>query len=71
VTAERAFLRAMGGGCHSPVAALAQPVGELLHLRAMSFVSGVRRGEAKRPLAEAVAWGEAAALGEAVAEALR
>lgn len=65
VTAERAFLRAMGGGCHSPVAALARPVGDLLHLQAVSFVNGARRAEGKRPLAEAVA------LGEAVAAALR
>jgi len=65
VTAERAFLRAMGGGCSSPVAALAQPVGDLLHMQAVSFVNGLRRAEAKRPLAEAVA------LGEAMAAALR
>ena len=61
VTAERAFLHALGGGCQSPVAAYAEPMGDNLHLRAVSFVSGVRRAEAKRPLKEAVALGEAMA----------
>jgi hydroxymethylbilane synthase len=37
VTAERAFLRAMGGGCQSPVAAYAKVVRGNLHLRAISF----------------------------------
>ena len=37
VQAERAFLRAMGGGCLSPVAALGQVEGEKLRLRAVSF----------------------------------
>jgi len=59
VTAERAFLAAMGGGCQSPVAAYAQPVGTKLHMRALSFASGpVRRAEASRPLAEAVDLGQ-------------
>jgi hydroxymethylbilane synthase len=65
VTAERAFLRAMGGGCQSPVAAYAQPAGDHLHMRAASFVGAARRAEARRPLKEAVA------LGEALAAALR
>jgi hydroxymethylbilane synthase len=48
VTAERAFLAAMGGGCQSPVAAYAEVQGETLRLRAASFVSGPpRRGEAR------------------------
>jgi porphobilinogen deaminase len=59
VTAERAFLHAMGGGCQSPVAAYAEVVGEKICLRAVSFHHEiVRRGERKRPLAEAVALGE-------------
>jgi hydroxymethylbilane synthase len=55
VTAERAFLRGMGGGCQSPVAALAEIVGDKIHLRAVSFrdATMVKRGEAKRPIAEA------------------
>jgi hydroxymethylbilane synthase len=37
VTAERAFLRAMGGGCLSPVAAHAELIGSQLRIRAVSF----------------------------------
>jgi hydroxymethylbilane synthase len=37
VTAERAFLRAMGGGCLSPVAAHAELKGSALTLRVVSF----------------------------------
>jgi hydroxymethylbilane synthase len=59
VTAERAFLHAMGGGCQSPVAAYAEVVGDKISMRAVSFHHEiVRRGEAKRPLAEAFALGE-------------
>jgi hydroxymethylbilane synthase len=58
VTAERAFLHAMGGGCQSPVAAYAEVVGDKISMRAVSFHhETVRRGEAKRPLAEALALG--------------
>src|SRR5262249_31205612 len=59
VTAERAFLRPMGGGCQSPVAAYAEVVGSQIRLRAVSFRDGaVRRGEARRELQEPVALGE-------------
>jgi porphobilinogen deaminase len=59
VTAERAFLAAMGGGCQSPVAAYAEVLGSQLRLRAASFVSGpVRRAEAKGPLDQAVELGQ-------------
>ena len=37
VVAERAFLRAMGGGCLSPVAAHAEILGDQIRLRAVSF----------------------------------
>ena len=60
-TAERAFLRAMGGGCQSPVAAYAEPADGHLRMRAVSFLGTVRRVEAKRPIGEAVALGEAMA----------
>jgi hydroxymethylbilane synthase len=40
VTAERAFLAAMGGGCQSPVAAYAEVSGDKLHMRALSFTKG-------------------------------
>ncbi len=40
VTAERAFLHAMGGGCLSPVAALATVQREKLRMRAVSFRNG-------------------------------
>ncbi len=48
VTAERAFLAAMGGGCASPVGAYAEVVGEKLSIKAISFADGTaRRAEAK------------------------
>jgi hydroxymethylbilane synthase len=51
VTAERAFLAAMGGGCQSPVAAYAEVLGSHLRLRAAWFSSGpARRAEAKGPI---------------------
>jgi hydroxymethylbilane synthase len=67
VTAERAFLAAMGGGCQSPVAAYAEVIGASLRLRAVSFrdEKQVRRGEAKRPVKEA------AELGRQLAEELK
>jgi len=58
VTAERAFLAAMGGGCQSPVAAYAEVSGEKLHMRALSFTNGpVRHAEGKVSLKEAVELG--------------
>jgi hydroxymethylbilane synthase len=58
-SAERAFLRAMGGGCQSPVAAFAEIIGDKISMRAVSFRDEqVKRGEAKRPVAEAIALGE-------------
>jgi hydroxymethylbilane synthase len=54
VLAERAFLRAMGGGCQIPVGALAELHNGKLSMRAVSFLAQqVRRAEAERPLAEA------------------
>ena len=59
VTAERAFLRAMGGGCQSPVAAYAEIDGSRMEMRAVSFRDGpARYSEGKRPIAEAAALGE-------------
>ncbi|MDD5141539.1 MAG: hydroxymethylbilane synthase [Verrucomicrobiales bacterium] len=59
VTAERAFLRGMGGGCQSPVAAYAEIVGDKVQMRAISFHhEPVRRGEGKRTIAEAALLGE-------------
>jgi hydroxymethylbilane synthase len=58
VTAERAFLAGMGGGCQSPVAAYGQANGENLRLQALSFTNGpVRRAEAKRSLKQAAELG--------------
>jgi hydroxymethylbilane synthase len=48
VTAERAFLAEMGGGCQSPVAALAQVDGEDLVIRALSFAAGPVRSTVQR-----------------------
>ena len=46
VTAERAFLRAMGGGCQLAVAAHAHVADGKLHMRAASFLHGdARHGE--------------------------
>ncbi len=59
VTAERAFLAAMGGGCQSPVGAYAEIIGSNIRLRAVSFRdSTARRAEGKRPVKEAVELGE-------------
>ncbi len=60
VTAERAFLAAMGGGCQSPVAAYAEIIGSAIRMRAVSFRDdkNVRRGEAKRPVKEAIELGQ-------------
>jgi hydroxymethylbilane synthase len=59
VTAERAFLRAMGGGCQSPVAAYAEIIGSNISMRAVSFRDEItKRMEMKRPIAEADLLGE-------------
>jgi len=59
VTAERAFLHAMGGGCQSPVAAYARLVEGELELRAASFrVDPPREASARRSPAEATQLGE-------------
>jgi hydroxymethylbilane synthase len=58
VTAERAFLHAMGGGCLSPVAAHAQLAGGQLRMRAVSFrQSPARRTERSAPVASALELG--------------
>src|SRR5688572_14999892 len=43
VTAERAFLRGMGGGCQLAVAAFAEANGDEIKMRAVSFLSGTSR----------------------------
>jgi hydroxymethylbilane synthase len=54
VLAERAFLRGIGGGCQSPVAASARIVGHQVHLRAAWMKDGSWwRGEGRRAAAEA------------------
>jgi hydroxymethylbilane synthase len=58
VTAERAFLEGMGGGCQSPVAAYAEVSEGKLRMEALSFASGpLRRAQATRPLHEPVELG--------------
>ena len=58
VTAERAFLAGMGGGCQSPVAAYAEMIADELRMRALSFTHGpLQRAQASRPIAEAVELG--------------
>lgn len=66
VTAERAFLRGLGGGCQSAVAAWARVVGHQLHLRA-----GVFSGPEPRVIEMTRVTREADALGQAAAERLR
>jgi hydroxymethylbilane synthase len=59
ITAERAFLAQMGGGCHAPVAAYGQVQDLEVWLRAASFVgSHPRRAEGRRPLHEAHSLGK-------------
>ena len=59
VTAERAFLHAMGGGCQSPVAAYAEVIDDKIFMRAISFHGEKeKRAEGKRPLAETILLGE-------------
>jgi len=59
ITAERAFLAAMGGGCQSPVAAHAEVVGGTLRMRVLSFADGpARQAEGSRLLPEGVALGQ-------------
>jgi len=66
VTAERAFLHGMGGGCQSPVAAYAEINGDKISLKAVSFRDGPpKRANGVRPVKEA------AALGAEIAAALQ
>lgn len=59
ITAERAFLAGMGGGCQSPVAAYAEVIGDQLSLSAVSYTDGpVRQGQAKGSIKEPAALGE-------------
>jgi hydroxymethylbilane synthase len=58
VTAERAFLRALGGGCQTPVGACATLEGAEIRLRAVSFLGGTaRRAESRAPARDAEALG--------------
>lgn len=66
VTAERAFERRLGGGCHASIAALGRVDGQRIHLRGL--VGGVD-GKLLRADAEG-ARAEAGALGEQLAERL-
>ena len=62
VTAERAFLHALGGGCLSPVAAYAHLEGGQLRLQAVSFRhEKVKRTERVAPVERARELGESAA----------
>jgi hydroxymethylbilane synthase len=66
VAAERAFLRAMGGGCHLAVAAYAETSDGQLRLRGVSFLGPqARRAEERGGVSEA------AAMGRRLAEQLR
>jgi len=59
VVAERALLRALGGGCQMPIGAHAWVEAGELHLRAVSFLTEKpRRAEGKTSPAEAAALGQ-------------
>jgi hydroxymethylbilane synthase len=59
VTAERALLRAIDGGCQTPLGAYACMDGKQLHLRAVSFLTDLpRRADARAPIDAAVALGQ-------------
>lgn len=62
VTAERAFLQSMGGGCQLAVGAYAQIRNGDLHLRAVSFLGArPRRGERTGAVKDSIQIGEALA----------
>ena len=59
VTAERTFLKALGGGCQLAVAAYAEVIGEEIRMRAVSFLGKTpQRAEARRGIGEAVELGQ-------------
>ena len=59
VTAERAFLRAIGGGCQSPLAAFARIDGGEIELKAVSFLGeNARHGQARAAVKDADALGK-------------
>ena len=59
VTAERAFLRGLGGGCQMAVGAYAEVVGNNLRLRAVSFLGAKPvRGERSGEISTAIQIGE-------------
>ena len=61
VEAERAFLRALGGGCHVPIAAYAAHVGEMLELEGAVVASDGHaqvRGQLSGPVSEPHALGD-------------
>jgi hydroxymethylbilane synthase len=58
VLAERAFLRAMGGGCHLAVAALGEVLHGQIDLRVVSFLGGkAKYAQGMRPVHEAESLG--------------
>lgn len=59
VTAERAFLTGMGGGCQSPVGAYAEVINDQIRMRAISFMGqAVRRAEGSGTMSEAKLLGQ-------------
>ena len=63
VRAERALLRAMGGGCASPIAAYAEVLGHQMRLRAISFLTASpQRAEVKQPAQSPEQLGEQVAM---------
>ena len=72
MTAERACLAVLDGSCHTPIAALAEPIAEgrwrLRSLIALPDGSAVQRDDRSAPVVD---YREAIALGRAAGEALR
>ena len=55
VSAERAFLAAMGGGCLSPIAAYAEVANDRIRLKAVSFLDNKeRRGQSEGNIREGI-----------------
>jgi hydroxymethylbilane synthase len=59
VLAERSLLRAMGGGCQTPLGAYAEVFDGQLHMRAVSYIGGqLKRAQGRAPVANATQLGE-------------
>lgn len=70
VTAERSFLRAVGGGCHTPIGALATVSGDIITLTGMLAASPDAAVQSLRRAVQSAPISEAGLLGQQVANTL-